>query len=284
MKNSFKLNNYINKKIFLVFFTIIIVFFINNNAYAEKGNILIIVSSKDKVILKNKKTKQAGLYLNQISLISEYIKKANFKATIASPEGNNIKIDPISNNIKFFSNTSQYNNSKIFFDKYLKDKKTIKIKNIMNSLNDYSGLIILGGSNAIEDLPTNNDLGTVINFFYESKKPIGAVAEGVIGLVSSMKKAENFINSVKKDNINFAINYSSGWIFTSYNMTLPSEEETLASMKDTPYIPYKALKYTRVFLSTNKYNPYVVIDKNLITAQNNKSIDKFNSYFMSKLK
>lgn len=273
------------KQNFIFIFILCLLFISFKPAYAEKGKVLIVVSSAEKITLKNKKVKNSGLFLNQLAMVTDLLKKRDFSYTLVSPLGKNLKIDPISDNPKLFNNKKEYDYYKNFFNKNLKNKKTMPIKSILSVIDDYSGLIILGGFTSLEDLPTNKDLGFITSYFYGNKKIVGALAEGVMGLVSTMRNPDNFMKYALINNYQFAMNYASDWSFRKHKITVITKDELKAILKDDyKYEPFKVLSYGQVFFVTSMYGEQnVVIDENLITAQNNRSIEPFIKRFVNNL-
>lgn len=271
-----------SKSIKIIVLGVIASFIFSNNvlSYAEevsKGKILLVVSSK---INKDKKNTNGNVDFFQLVSVYHFLKKAHFEPFIASPNGGTILVDEKNVNKKDFKEKFIY--EKDFFDKNLKNKKILKLEKSLDNLSEYKGLIILGGKNSIYDLPYNKALGKIITTFHKNKKPIGAISEGVLGLISSTRNPEGYLVSVERKNTVFATNYISDWIFRGYNMTcIPDSDYGKQNNKITPY---QYLKYAGVYLSFSKNSPLSLNDRELITVQNNKALNNFNYMFLDKIK
>lgn len=274
-----------SKSVKTIILGIIISIFFSNNvlSYSEiesKGKILLVVSSK----LQNTEKKKSDGSIDFFQLVSVYhfLKKAHFEPFIASPNGGTIAVDFKNINKKDFKEKLVYEKEKDFFDKNLRNKKTTKLETTVDNLNEYKGVIILGGKDSIYDLPYNKTLGKIITIFHKNKKPIGAISEGVLGLISSTRNPEGYLVSVDRKNTVFATNYVSDWIFRGYNITCISDSDYGKQKSKTT--PYQYLKYAGVYLSFSKNSPLVLNDRELITVQNNKALNSFNYMFLDKIK
>lgn len=272
-----------SKSVKTIILGIIISIFFSNNvlSYAKvesKGKVLLIVSSKLQNTEKNKSDGAIDFF--QLVSVYHFLKKSQFETFIASPIGGAIIVDEKSINKKDFKEKLIY--EKDFFDKNLKNKKTIKLEKSLDNLNEYKGLIILGGKNSIYDLPYNKTLGKIITTFHKNKKPIGAISEGILGLISSTRNPEGYLVSVDRKNTVFATNYVSDWIFRGYNITCISDSDYGKQKSKTT--TYQYLKYAGVYLSFSKNSPLVLNDRELITVQNNKALNSFNYMFLDKIK
>lgn len=258
--------------------------FMNNvSGYAEqtkKGKILLVISNKLKTSNKQKIEESVDFF--QLVSIYHFLKNAHFEPFIASTTGRSIIFDSKSLNKKDFKTLSIYEKEKEFFDKNLKNQKTLNLDYIVDNLNEYKGVIIIGGKNSIYDLPYNKSLGKIITNCHKNKKPLGAMSEGVLGLVSSMRNPDGFLLSIERKNTVFATNYVSDWIYRGYNITCISENDY--GRQKSKITPYTAMKYAGVYLSFSNGSPVVLSDRELVTAQNNKAMNRFNYTFLEKIK
>lgn len=270
------------KTLILGVFTILL--FMNNvSGYAEqtkKGKILLVISNKLKTN-NNQKIEESVDFFQLVS-IYHFLKNSHFEPFIASTTGASIVIDSKSLNKQEFKTLSAYEKEKVFFNKNIKNQKTLNLDYIVDNLNEYKGIVIIGGKNSIYDLPYNKALGKIITTFHKNKKPIGAISEGVLGLVSSMRNPDGFLLSIERKNTVFATNYVSDWIYRGYNITCTSENDY--GRQKSKITPYTAMKYAGVYLSFSNRSPVVLSDRELVTAQNNKAIEKFNYIFLEKIK
>jgi putative intracellular protease/amidase len=116
------------------------------------------------------------------------------------------------------------------------------------------GVFIPGGHGAMVDLPDNADVGRVLRLMYDAGKIITALCHGPAALLSA-PEAEG------------------AWMFDGYKMTAFTDEEegqTKAGKIGMPWTLEAALKNRGAIFDDGDaaWMPHVVIDRNLITAQN----------------
>jgi putative intracellular protease/amidase len=116
------------------------------------------------------------------------------------------------------------------------------------------GVFIPGGHGAMVDLPDNADVGRVLRLMYDAGKLIAALCHGPAALLSA-PEAEG------------------AWLFDGYRMTAFTDEEegqTKAGKIGMPWTLEAALKNRGAVFDDGDaaWMPHVVIDRNLITAQN----------------
>lgn len=120
----------------------------------------------------------------------------------------------------------------------------------------YAALCIPNSAGAVKDLARNAGLRTIINGFLAEKKPICALGLGVAGLFSA----------TEKDN---------SWKFCGYSMTAASVFELVRTpyFSTLPIIPEDYIREHGAKYSSGEVDGlHVVIDRNLITGQNDESV------------
>lgn len=121
--------------------------------------------------------------------------------------------------------------------------------------NRYSCLVIPHSPGASLDLAEDKDLGQILKHFIKEKKPICAVGMGVVGLFS-------------------AIEDGGKWCFQRYTLTSTSVFELARSpdFATLPIIPEDIIKDRGALYSSSEPDEvHVVIDKHVITGQNEQS-------------
>ncbi|XP_062512582.1 glutamine amidotransferase-like class 1 domain-containing protein 1 [Corticium candelabrum] len=122
----------------------------------------------------------------------------------------------------------------------------------------YSALLIPSAPGALRDLAKSQHLGWIINSFMTEEKCICAVGGGVAGLCSSLSKG----------------NGSHVWCFKNVCLTGPSVNEVVSQpdFTELPIIIEDFLKdHEAVYSASQPDCVHVVIDRNVITGQNDQS-------------
>ncbi|RDD42149.1 Parkinson disease 7 domain-containing protein 1 [Trichoplax sp. H2] len=121
---------------------------------------------------------------------------------------------------------------------------------------DYSVLLIPNSPGAVYDLSTHRELGNILNSFIADKKPICAIGFGVAALCSAMSMDGRT------------------WMLREYSLTAPPVRE-MVSRSDFAMMPIILEDFLREHGASYTANAgvgvHVVIDKHLITGQNDQS-------------
>jgi putative intracellular protease/amidase len=119
---------------------------------------------------------------------------------------------------------------------------------------DFDGVFIAGGHGAMVDFADNADVGRVLRLTHEAGRPIAALCHGPAALLS-------------------APDADGAWVFDGYRMTAFTDEEedqTKAGRIGMPWYVEAALKNRGAIFDDGDaaWVSHVVVDRNLITAQN----------------
>ena len=116
----------------IVFIAFVIVSSFTQTTYA--GEILVVLSGKDHVILKEGKTFQTGFYLNELMQpVKRFLDKGH-TVTFATPKGQAPSMDKNSDNAMFFGDMEK---------KPRKAKKSLKVhKSLLKKLKLKKGLLV----------------------------------------------------------------------------------------------------------------------------------------------
>ncbi|HEV7823643.1 MAG TPA: type 1 glutamine amidotransferase domain-containing protein [Mycobacteriales bacterium] len=117
---------------------------------------------------------------------------------------------------------------------------------------NYDAVYVPGGHGPMEDLPGNPDLGRILTELYDSGRIVAAMCHGPAGLLSAVRP-------------------DGGWVFAGRRMTaFTDEEERMVGLADkAPWLLEDTLRSRgAVFEAGPAWEPYVVVDANLVTGQN----------------
>jgi putative intracellular protease/amidase len=207
--------------------------------------VLFIATSHNKMGSTNEKT---GVWLEELAAPYYVFKDAGAEVTLASPIGGPVPLDPKSQSIILATFSSK---------RFLKDAEAMSFLSRSMLLNDVKAddfdLIFLpGGHGCMWDLADNKILKQLLETFISENKPIGAVCQGVVGLLS-----------LKNDKAEFFVK---GKQLTGFSN---SEEKSSGLTEVVPFLlETKLLSLGALYTKEADYVGHVVIDDNIITGQN----------------
>ena len=267
-----------NKKVFLF----VIVALINFPAVFA-ANILVVMSDVSEMKLKGGLDYKTGFYLNELMEPVKIFLDAGHKLTFATPTGLAPTLDPVSDTPDHFLDTSQenYNTHKALFNRLmLTDKEHSPIVSFARieqmGIENFDAVFVPGGHAPLGDLVANELLSKFLHHFHSESKPTGLVCHGPVALLSSLPNSLEFEVAMKAGK---KASPGADWIYEGYKMTVFSNnEETIATKyylggDELFYWPENALTYAGGVYSrsTQDWAPHVVVDRELVTGQNNKS-------------
>ncbi len=129
-------------------------------------------------------------------------------------------------------------------------KNSVSVEEIDSS--EYDAIFLPGGHGTMWDLPNNQKLSQIISETLEQNRIVSAVCHGPAGLVSA-KKADGtpIVEGYKLSG------------FTN------SEEEIVGLSETVPFLLETKLRQLGAdFQSTENFQAFVTVDRNLITGQN----------------
>ncbi|MEM9327318.1 MAG: DJ-1/PfpI family protein, partial [Bacteroidota bacterium] len=143
-------------------------------------------------------------------------------------------------------------------------------------IENFDAVFVPGGHAPLGDLVANDLLHKFLNHFHAESKSTGLVCHGPVALLSSLPNSAQFEAEMRAGE---QAKPSKDWIYAGYNMTVFSNsEETIATQyylggDELFYWPEDAISYAGGQYSKGEQDwaPHVVIDRELVTGQNNKS-------------
>lgn len=167
-----------------------------------------------------------------------------FNVVIATPGGKPVEFSQIDDNSKRWLN--EFKSKPFSVPSKLEDIEPLR----------YSALLIPSGLGCLYDLVNNNDLKKIIEVFKDENKPICAVGYGVAGLFGAKTKDQQ------------------RWAFEEFSLTGPSvyEMSVLENFSELPLVVEDLVKEQNgVYSHSQNDCMHIVIDRNLITGQNDMS-------------
>ena len=209
----------------------------------DNKKILMVVTN----VCEFKNGEPTGVWFEEFAVPYNEFKKQGWKVTVATLTGEIAPIDPASENL--FEDII-WNEAK----KALND--TEKLDTI--DYTKYDAVVLPGGHGPMFDLAESETVGHIINHMNKEGKLIAAICHGPAGLLSAKHEGIPFVNGRK--------------------LTCFTNEEEAIAKKDklVPFLLQDALIYDGALFSEDKPGAVnIIVDGNLITAQNYQSAKDF---------
>lgn len=204
--------------------------------------ILMLVTNCDKFGSEHK----TGVWFEEFAVPYLRFKEEKYFVTVASLKGGKAPLDPASTNL-------------IDDIKWHDAKKALEDTTPLESIDYtfYDALVIPGGHGPMFDLAKSDLTGEIVNYFDSKNKLIAAICHGPAGLLPA---GTEFLDGRK--------------------LTCFTNAEEIAAKKDSlvPFSLEDSLKEKgATFIEMPEGEVNVVLDQNLITAQNYQSVEQFTS-------
>lgn len=152
--------------------------------------ILMVLTSHEDMIGTNSKT---GLWIGEFTDPYYVFKDKGYTIVLASPEGGNPPIDPMSKLTEHITAS----NKRFMNDDFTKHalKHTLKLSDINAS--EFDAMFIPGGHGPMFDLAENTWSGQLILSFLSQKKPVAAVCHGPAALIKAAEMQPEILKGKK---------------------------------------------------------------------------------------
>lgn len=257
----------------------------------NKSEILVVLSSEDKLLLSNGRALKTGNFLSELMIPLMHLIDNGFKPVFANPRGTPVMIDQRSwSRFWFGNNTEKYERALELLRRLDGLKKPRKLSEILfGNLDRFSGLFVPGGHSPMADLPTCEPLGPILRHFHENQKPTAMICHGPVGLVAACSRPFEFLNLLSKRHLDRK--FVGDWPYAGYRMTVyPNSQErlffALNALTGTRGLPMfyakDALKACGATVENNLMGK-VVSDRELITGQDPFSAEMLAATFVERL-
>jgi putative intracellular protease/amidase len=245
-----------------------------------KRKVLVIGSNATRIEIRGGGTGPTGQYLNETVVPVMAVIDAGYDIVLATPDGTKPHIDPASDKAAHFGNDeAAYKRGRDFFDNdpAMNDVRTLRSV-IDAGLDQYAGVFVPGGQAPAVDLMQDEELGEILRYFHEHKKPTALLCHGPIATLAALPKPKEYRAALIAGDDAKAAEFGKGWPYAGYRMTVfsaseetPIEEQILHgklyfNMPD-------ALGGAGGIVTKGEvdFDPNVVEDRELITGQNPRS-------------
>ena len=206
--------------------------------------VLFVLTSHDKLGSTEEKT---GFWVEEFASPYYYLADKDVEITLASPKGGQPPIDPKSELPDFQTPaTERFNKDENLQNQLANTKILGEVK-----AEDFDAVFYPGGHGPLWDLAEDKDSVRLIEDFYNSNKPVGAVCHAPAVFKNTTSNGESLVKGKK---------------VTGFSNT---EEEAVQLTEVVPFLVENMLQENGgQYSKSEDWHPYAVEDRHLITGQN----------------
>jgi putative intracellular protease/amidase len=261
---------------------------------ANGGKVLVVLSSADRLELRDGKTYHTGYYLDELEIPLHKLVDAGFTPVFANPEGKPVTFDPVSNNKMFYGGDDAARAAAV---KYLADNRDLKHPRTLDSVlkegtAGYVGIFIPGGHAPMQDLIQNKTLGTILASFHGNQRPTGVICHGPTALLSTVSDPVAFREAMIAGDAAKASKIAADWPYAGYRLTVFSSGEEHAIEGQGGQLGGNVQFYAADALAQagahvdriGLWQVNVIEDREVVSGQQPFSSEAFGNVFVAKLK
>lgn len=257
----------------------------------SKGTILVIGSNGTQLEAQGGGTITIGQFLNETAVPLMTLVAAGYDFVLATPTGEKPHMDHDSDALIYFANDdAARTRARDFFNNNpaMNDVRTIRSE-IEAGLDRFAGVFFPGGHAPIVDVMQDPDAGVVLRYFHNVNKPTAAICHGPISILAALDNAREFRAALIEGDKVKAHALVKDWQYAGYQMTVFSRseeeyaEENVFHKKLIFNMPDALEAAGAKVINAGNFTPYVVVDRELITAQNPMSDHELAAKFIEAL-
>jgi len=257
----------------------------------SKGTILVIGSNATELEAKGGGTITIGQFLNETAVPIMALVAAGYDFVLATPTGEKPHMDKDSDALIYFAqDDAARKKARDFFNNNptMNDVRTIRSV-IDAGLERFAGVFFPGGHAPIVDVMQDADAGEVLRYFHGAKKPTAAICHGPISILAALDKAREFRAALIEGDELKARELGKGWQYDGYQMTVFSRseeeyaEDNVFHKKLIFNMPDALEAAGAKVVNADNFTSFVVVDRELITAQNPMSDHELAAKFIEAL-
>src|SRR5215468_3090051 len=246
----------------------------------SKGKLLVVGSNATRIEVQGGGWGPTGNYLNETVVPVMAVIDAGYDIVLATPNGTKPHIDEASDSVVHFGgDQAAYIRAKTFWANNAAMNQVRTLSSVVEEgLDDYAGVFVPGGQAPVVDLMQDRQVGKILRHFHDRAKPTALLCHGPIALVATMPHAREFRAALIAGVDEKAKEWAKGWPYAGYKMTIFSASEEKWVENDILHAKMyfnmpQALNAAGGEVSTGSvdFEPYVIVDRELITGQNPRS-------------
>ncbi|AUT64980.1 type 1 glutamine amidotransferase domain-containing protein [Paraburkholderia terrae] len=258
----------------------------------SKGTILVVGSNATQLEAQGGGTITIGQFLNETAVPLMAVVAAGYDFVLATPTGEKPHMDRDSDALIYFANDdAARTRARDFFNNDPAMNRVRTVRSVIDEgLDRFAGVFFPGGHAPVVDVMQDPDVREVLRHFHTKNKPTAAICHGPISVLAELGNAREFRAALINGDKAKARELATGWQYAGYRMTVfsRSEEEyaednvfhakLLFNMPD-------ALEAAgaEVVTTDQNFTSHVIVDRELVTAQNPMSDHELASKFIAAL-
>jgi len=140
------------------------------------GKVLFLLSSSDKVSLKNGESHSTGTFYGEFIFPALKLREAGYDLVIATPKGELPVVDPVSLEDRYLKPLGVNKSQAIAtFADLIESTPRYSIKQAIESCSEFQGLVVPGGQGLMSDLIDNKSVHLLVRKFGDAEKPVGMI-------------------------------------------------------------------------------------------------------------
>ena len=258
----------------------------------SKRTILVIGSNATQLEAQHGDTIEIGQFLNETAVPLMTLVAAGYDFVLATPTGEKPHMDQDSDALIYFANDDEARTrARDFFNNHpsMNDVRTVRSV-IGDGLDRFAGVFFPGGHAPVVDVMQDPDVGEVLRHFHAYNKPTAAICHGPMGILASLDNAREFRAALIDGDEIRARELAKGWQYAGYQMTVFSRSEEAFAEEN---VFHKKLIFNmpdaleaaggHVVNTDKDFTSFVVVDRELVTAQNPMSDHELAAKFIEVL-
>jgi putative intracellular protease/amidase len=246
-----------------------------------KAKVLVIGSNATRIEVRGSGgTGPTGQYLNETVVPVQALIAAGYEVVLATPNGQKPHIDEASRSAQHFEgDEAAFQRAEAFYasDPSMNQGRTLRSV-IDEGLDNYAAVFVPGGQAPMVDLMQDADVGEILRFFHERRKPTALLCHGPIALAAAVPAAREFRAALIAGDKAKAAELAKGWPYAGYKMTIFSnteekviEDNILHAKLYFNVVDALEIAGGHVTTTAVDFEPHIIEDRELITGQNPRS-------------
>jgi len=257
-----------------------------------KGTILVVGSNATQLEAKTGGTITIGQFLNETAVPLMAIVAAGYDFVLATPTGEKPHVDQDSDALIYFANDdAARTRARDFFNNDPAMNNVQSLRAVIDAgLDRFAGVFFPGGHAPVVDVMQDPDTREVLRHFHTASKPTAAICHGPMGILAALDNAREFRAALIAGDPAKARALAKDWQYAGYRMTVFSRSEEAFAEENV----FKAKLFFNmpdaleaaggtVVTTDADFTSHVIVDRELITAQNPMSDHELAREFIAAL-
>src|SRR5262249_15369197 len=160
----------------------------------SKATVLVVGSNATRIEVQGGGTGATGQYLNETVVPAMAFVDAGCDVILATPNGSKPHIDPVSDSAQHFGGDgAAHKQARAFFNDHPSMNQGRTLRSVIDEgLENYAAVFVPGGQAPVVDLMQDPELGQILRYFHDRKKPTAFLCHGPIASLAAMSNARQF--------------------------------------------------------------------------------------------